>query len=157
MIAEFDVTVVYTQIVVFDPSVPQTELEWSDEHVAQGFTWAPGNVAFGAPDHDGSCLLQVDTGGEAQAAPQALWAVCVPFNVASTPLSIGSIFEPRSVSIPEGKYNLVFEALPGKPGGPNGDYAYVFRLIFVRSDDPRFAILKQGNEITTDKVLRSGQ
>ncbi|MEP7453376.1 competence protein ComJ [Phyllobacterium sp. SB3] len=69
MITEFAVTVVYTQIVVFDPGIPQTELEWSEDHVAQGFTWMPGNVAFGAPDHDGSCLLQVDTAQELQVNP----------------------------------------------------------------------------------------
>jgi hypothetical protein len=156
MIAEFDVTVVYTQIVVFDPSVTQAELEWSDDHVAQGFTWMPGNVAFGAPDHDGSCLLQVDTAEEVQADPQALWAVCVPFAVGSTPLSIGSIFEPQSVSIPDGEYNLVFEALPGEIISGE-DYAFVFRLKFVNSDSPKFAILKQGGDITSESVLREGQ
>lgn len=155
MIAEFAVTVVYTQIVVFDPSVPQTELEWSEDHVAQGFTWMPGNVAFGAPDHDGSCLLQVDAPEEIQVDPQALWAVRVPFSVASTPLSIGSIFNPRSVSIPEGKYNLVFEVLPGSAKS-GVEYAFVFRLNFIKSDSPNFAILKQGDMLTTDKVLREG-
>ncbi|SDP37416.1 competence protein ComJ [Phyllobacterium sp. OV277] len=155
MIAEFAVTVVYTQIVVFDPSITQTELEWSEDHIAQGFTWMPGNVAFGAPDHDGSCLLQVDTTEQFQIDPQALWAVCVPFDVASTPLSIGSIFNPQTVSIPAGKYNLVFEALPGS-ASLDVEYAFVFRLNFIKSDSQKFAIIKQGNMLTTDKVLRKG-
>ena len=60
MIAEFPITVLYTQVVVHLADLPRPGLLWDDDHVAQGFAWSEGIASFGVPDHDGECLLSVD-------------------------------------------------------------------------------------------------
>ncbi|MGK9165233.1 competence protein ComJ [Inquilinus limosus] len=155
MIAEFELTVSYTQIVVSVSGITPPEFDWTDEHLAQGFAWMPTIVSFGVPDHDGKCLIQVETVPRIQIDPDTLWAIRVPFDVPSVPLTIGSILDGKDVKIPEGRYSLFFEALPGN-FGEGRDYAFVFRLKFFKNLSPDFKILKQGTELTTDKVLRRG-
>ncbi len=155
IIAKFEVSVSYTQIVVFESGVTPPVLEWTDEHVAQGFSWMPTIISFGVPDHDGLCHMQIETADQIEADPKSLWAIRVPFDVPSAPLSIGSIFDTKNVSVPEGKYNVIFEALPGDTL-KDGDYAFALHLKFVKDPNPDFEIIKQGTELTTDKVLRKG-
>ncbi|HEY9344265.1 MAG TPA: competence protein ComJ [Inquilinus sp.] len=155
MIAEFELTVSYTQVVVYVSGITPPDFEWTDEHVAQGFAWMPTIVSFGVPDHDGKCLMQVETASRIEIDPDALWAIRVPFDVPSVPLTIGSIFDGQDVKIPEGRYSLIFEALPGHfDDGRN--YAFVLRLKFFKDSNPDFEILRQGTELKTDKVLRRG-
>ncbi|MDQ0458478.1 competence protein ComJ [Rhizobium paknamense] len=151
MIAEFPITVLYTQVVVHLPGLPRPGLLWDDEHVAQGFAWSEGIVSFGVPDHDGECLIRVDIADAINVSDAAEWAVQTPFDVTATPVKIGTIGNLKDVNVPPGKFNLMFEALPGQPVG---DYAFVLNLIFVRTEEPEFKILKAGDELTTDKVLR---
>jgi Competence protein J (ComJ) len=151
----FPVTVSYTQIVVFVSGITPPEFDWTDEHVAQGFAWMPTIVSFGVPDHDGQCRMKVETVTEIAVDPKALWAIRVPFDVPSVPLSIGSIFDVRDVRVPEGKYSMIFEALPGD-ADETGEYAFALNLKFLRDAAPGYEILKQGTELTTSKVLREG-
>jgi hypothetical protein len=113
MTDRFSIFVAYTQVLVHLASHPRPGLIWTDAHVAQGFAWADGVVSFGAPDHDGPCLIEVQPFGSGALVADALWAVQVPFKVAET-LMIGTVFDMRPVSIPVGQYNLVFEALAGR-------------------------------------------
>lgn len=59
MLAEFILTVLYSQITVAVPGAPAKGLLCTDEHVAQGFAWSPGFVSFGVPDHDGQVRVAV--------------------------------------------------------------------------------------------------
>lgn len=151
MITEFPTIVLYTQVVVHLPGLPRSGLLWNDDHVGQGFAWSEGIVSFGVPDHDGQCLIRVDNADSIEVNDSAEWAVQTPFDVSGTPLKIGSIGNMKDVKVPLGKYNLMFEAFPGASAG---DYAFMLNLIFVPAEAPEFKILKQGVELTTDKVLR---
>lgn len=153
MIAEFELTVFYTQVVVYVSGITPPDFEWTDEHVAQGFAWMPTIVSFGVPDHDGECLVQVDIVPQIQIDPDALWAIRVPFDVPSVPITIGSIFDGQEINIPEGRYSLVFEAL-ARNFSERGNRAFVLRIKFSKESDPIFEILRQGTELTTDRVLR---
>jgi hypothetical protein len=153
MLAEFDLTVDYGQIFVLRPSLANSILQWTEEHVAQGFAWSPNAVSFGVPDHDGECLVQVKTVPRVSIEPQALWAVRVPLDLPSASLTIGSVAVDHEVNVPAGKYSLVFEALPGDIAKDH-DYAFVFRLKFCTDPHPDFEILKQGRELTTNRILR---
>jgi hypothetical protein len=148
MTDRFSIFVAYTQVLVHLASHPRPGLIWTDAHVAQGFAWADGVVSFGVPDHDGPSLIEVQPFGSGALVADALWAVQVPFKVTET-LMIGTVFDMRPVNIPVGQYNLVFEALAGRD-----DHAFVFNLKFVKTDRPDFAILRQGDALTTDVVLR---
>jgi hypothetical protein len=148
MTDRFSILVAYTQILVHLASHPKPGLLWTDQHVAQGFAWAEGVVSFGVPDHDGPCLIEVRSCDTGTLEAGALWAVQVPFKVTET-LMIGSLFDMRPVNMPVGQYNLIFEALAGRD-----DAAFVFILKFAETDRPDFAILKQGDALTSDVVLR---
>lgn len=148
MLADFPLTIHYAQVLVHAESHAAPGLLWTDEHVAQGFAWSDGSVSFGLPDHDGECRIKVETSPATVPDPRALWAVQVPFHVAG-PLQIGTIFDTRGVAVPDGSYNLVYEALPG-----GNDHAYVVRLTFSPTAAPAFRILKKGGDITADTVLR---
>ena len=149
MLAEFALTIFYTQVIVHLPGIEAPGLAWTDEHVAQGFAWAHDTVNCGLPDHDGECLLRVSIQPiDAELDPKALWAIGVPFDVKASPLSIGTVLNVRDVAVPCGLYSLVFEVLPG-----TGAFAFVVDLKFRQSAAPGFAILKQGSELRTDHVL----
>ena len=148
MLADFPTTILYTQVLVQTESHASAGLLWTDEHVAQGFAWSDGLVSFGVPDHDGECRLLVEVVRDAMPDPRALWAVQVPFRVTG-PLQIGTVFDTRSVGVPNGSYNLTYQAFSG-----GNDHAYTLRLTFSQSAAPEFRIMKKGGDITSDVVLR---
>lgn len=152
MIVEFFLTVLYSQITVATPGAGVRGLLWTDEHVAQGFAWSPGFVSFGVPDHDGQVKVVVRRSYGFQATVQTLWAVQTPFDAGASFVEVGTIGSERSVSVPAGRYNLVFEARSPEPTN-SGDVAYVVHLHFIETPTPSFAILKQGNELETNRVL----
>lgn len=148
MLADFPVTVDHAQVVVYTQDRVASGLLWSDDHVAQGFAWSPGYVSFGVPDHDGEVRIRVELVDGMVLDPQALWAVQVPFSV-NGPVQVGTLFNTRDVEMPDGSYNLTYQALAGA-----GDYAYILLLKFSQSSAPQFHILRKGGEITADAVLR---
>ena len=149
MLASFALTIMYTQVTVATPGA-ETALDWTDDHVAQGFSWTPGYVSFGVPDHDGTCVIEVEDARRANVSPDALWAVRVPFAVGVEPLAIGTLFDERPVAVPSGRHGLVFQAFPGT----EPDVAFVLRLTFGPAGRPAFAVLKTGDVLTTTAVLR---
>lgn len=149
MLSEFVLPILYTQVLLHDTTHPSPGLNWDDAHVAQGFAWSPGLVSFGVPDHDGDCMIQVRVEDELLLLDEAIWAVMVPYTV-TEPIEVGTVGLLTPVEVPHGSYNLVLEALPGLP---DQDIAYILVLTFVRTQNPEFAILRQGGELTTDSVL----
>ena len=150
MIAAFDVCVTHGQVAVYRKGEP-TALAWTDDHVAQGIIWSPTDVAFGVPDHDGICRLEVSHEPQETFDPEALWAVRVPFESPVDGLEIGTIADTHTVAVPPGRYTLVFEVHPGAPLGQ--DYAFRFKLAFCASVAPDFAILVRGDGLSTNVVL----
>lgn len=143
------ITVQYGQIYICDPASQDVGLLWGQNEVDQGFAWDPEMVAFGVPDHNGRCILQVEKidhfyGPEAN----SLWALQVPFEVKNGGVMAGTILVDEFYEIDNGRYNVIFQTFAGAPA-----YAYVLKFQFVASAGPSFAILKTGTEIKTDKVL----
>lgn len=147
MLADFPVTIAYAQILVHTADHPAPGLLWTDDHTAQGFAWSQDQVAFAVPDHDGECRIEIDLADAVVLDDRVLWAVQVPFSVTG-PVEIGALFDPHSVAVPVGNYNLVHQGLPGTE-----QFAYLLRLTFSRCDQPEFRILKTGGDITADVVL----
>ena len=152
MLAQFLLTVLYTQITVAIPGAPAGGLLWTNDHVAQGFAWSQGFVSFGVPDHDGQVRVTVERSKVFHPDAGTLWAVQTPLDVGASPVEIGTIGDERSVAVPVGRYNLVFEARAPGPMS-DADIAYDLRLHFLETPTPSFAILKQGGELETDRVL----
>jgi len=151
MVTEFAVLVLYGQLHVTTPAGAATALLWTEDEVAQGFAWDEAVVAFGLPDHDGPCLVRVDTAPPPDAPPvaaDALWAVAVPFTAPGPPVSIGSIVEERAIPLAPARYQLTFQARP-----PDAGHAYRLEVTFTLHPSPVFAILRQG-ELDSGRVLR---
>ena len=150
---EFPLTVLYTQIQAYRAGMPRAGSLWTDDHVAQGFAWRPETVAFGVPDHDGPCLLQAGAVAHHQLDPEVLWAVAVPFEVTTGRVSVGTVLSTVDIELPAGRHRLIFEARPGVARG-DANYAFLLRLSFMPDAAADFAILRRGDELTTDTVLR---
>ncbi len=147
MLAQFATVILYGQLLLADP-VETVGLLWSGEEVAQGFAWDRAEVAFGIPDHDGTCLVNLDAGPPVSVADDALWAVAVPFTATGSVLEAGTVLLEHRVAVPPGRYQVVFQARPGAP-----DHAYRLDIRLTPSDAPVFAILRRGG-LGTDTVLR---
>ena len=154
MVTKFPLSVSYGQVVVYTANLERPGLLWDDDHLAQGFAWDNGIVSFAVPDHDGASLVEVNS-LEKQRPPidRALWAVEVPFEVTSGNIEVGTIMMMRTVHVPIGKYSLIFQSLPGRKVD-NADFTFVFELTFLPNDKADFKILKTGDVLTTDRVLR---
>ncbi len=147
---EFSLTVMYSQIIIYDASVSGLGLIWSEEESQQGFAWDNQMVAFGVPDHDGICLIQATEPTHFfELSSNSLWAIEVPI-VVNTKLNIGTILNDKHFDITPGAYRLIFEAFEGEKS-----YKYQFKLTFVKSLNQKFEILKQGIYIRTPVVLRT--
>lgn len=151
---QFPLTVLYTQVTVFRHGLPRPGLLWDDDHVAQGFAWDEETVAFGVPDHDGQCWISVDlVDRPPPVPPAALWGVEVPFLASSGRLDIGTVGLAHAYGVPVGQYALAFLAF-GAERIDGIDYAFRLHLQFFRNPSPEFKILKQGDELQTDTILR---
>ncbi|ACB23171.1 competence protein ComJ [Methylobacterium radiotolerans] len=150
LITEFNVTVTHAQVVVFER--PPKAYEWTDDHVAQGFLFSPGDVSFGVPDHDGVCRIQIYSNEKFVLDDLCLWAVQIPFEVRGDFIDVGTVSETRKVHIDRDNYNLTFSAYDGL--GIDGDCTFLLKLFFSNDTNPSFAIIKNGIGVTTDRVLR---
>ena len=150
LVAEFNVTVTHAQVVVFER--PPSAYEWTDDHVAQGFLFSPGDVSFGVPDHDSVCRIQIYSNEKFVPDDLCLWAVQVPFEVSGDYIHVGTVSEKREVHIDRDKYNLTFSVYDGHV--IDSDCNFMLNLFFSNDTNPSFAIIKKGIGITTDRVLR---
>ena len=127
----------YSQIAVFSSDLPDPFNHWTDEHVAQGFSWRPGSVSFATlvesgPHHVTVTVLE----GKAPLSTGAVRAIEVPFEVpASGEIEIASISDSSTLILPAGMYQLRYELLSfGKKDTPAAN------LTFWLADDPLFVI-----------------
>ncbi len=149
----FPILINYTQVCVYLLDRADADLLWTDEHVAQGFSWVPGNVAFGVPDHDGECWMEINIAANVSdvRAETSSWAIEVPFDVGTSEVRIGTLFNDKRFDLPRGPYRLIFEAHPGQTR--NGiPYAYLLRVLLMSDHQQNFLILKQG-ELASGIVL----
>lgn len=145
-------TITQSQISVYDTTVPEFNL-WTDQHVAQGFSWRFGHVSFGMPDHDGESLIEAQI---AETRPELesdiIRAIEVPFTVFRRG-EVATIFDEAILDIPPGPYALQFRVRPGDLEDRDRPYIYKIDLIFIPGESERFAILKRSGEIVADDVL----
>ena len=142
MLIEFATIILYGQLLLTNPAGERTGLVWTPDEVAQGFAWDHEQVAFGIPDHDGDCLVVLDTASPnvPPVADDALWAVAMPFTASGPTMEVGTVMIERQIPIVPGRYQVTFQARPGGFG-----HAYRLEITLSSSEAPHFAILKQGS------------
>lgn len=108
---EFFVEVSYSQLAVFDAHMRSPFNDWSDAHVAQGFTWRLGSVSFGTLQSAGTVRVRVFLNGLFnESTSTAARILLVPFPVPPDgEVEIGSIGGGVKLALPPGEYELVFE------------------------------------------------
>lgn len=143
----FDLAVLYAQVFVSRPGQGGYPL-WTDAHVAQGFAWREPCVAFGIPDHDGECRIEVALGAPPPLAGDCLRAIEVPFLVPPAGVEVGGLAGWRVVPVPAGPHQLRFDLRPGGAGR-----AYRVGLVLTPAAPRRFAILRRDGEMTAGEVL----
>ncbi len=140
----------YAQLIAFDSSLERPFNLWTKRHVAQGFAWRPGSVSFRTVEESGPHLVtcKVDTLRDDIPA-SAIRAIEVPFAVKSDKgIEIASISESKSIDVPSGTYQLRFECY-----GPGGDGLPLIQLIFFKTDEPTFRIVKADSGLSSKRDL----
>jgi hypothetical protein len=136
----------YAQLAVFDHSLERPFNLWTDRHVAQGFSWRPGSVSFRTIEENGLHLVVCKLGALEDDIPiLAIRVIDVPFEVKSGKrVEIGSISESKLVDVPQGIYQLRFECY-----GRRGDDFPRIKLIFFKTNDPTFRVVKADPELAS--------
>lgn len=104
----FIVHIDHSQLCVFDPLLEQPLNDWTDAHVAQGFSWRPGSVSFRMAD-DGAVTVEVATADIAPPQSGATTMIRTPFKVPQTGrIEVGSVFSGAEVVVRPGECDLYF-------------------------------------------------
>jgi Competence protein J (ComJ) len=107
--SNFSISVSYQQIAVFLGELDQPFNDWTERHVAQGFSWREGSVSFRTPN-DGPMCVSVGRGGGFSPSPDAVRVIRVPFVVPSTGgVEVASIADSCELGVTPGLYGLTFE------------------------------------------------
>ena len=120
----------YSQVLLFDAHLEHCFNDWTDAHVAQGFSWRPGSVSFKTLESAGLLHVEVlhaqaarDSASPTRRRPER--CIVVPFQVPThKQCEVATVDHSMPVELEPGEYKLTFEH--GRL--PNGDMWAVFRL-----------------------------
>jgi Competence protein J (ComJ) len=147
---ELLISVSYSQLAVFDHSLERPFNEWTDRHVAQGFSWRLGSVAFRTIEEGGKHLVTVRLEAqESDPAPDAIRVIDVPFEIPpSGTIEIGSISDSVSLELPSDVYQLRFECYErANSATPR------LRLLFYSNSKPHFEVVRADSELNPGRDL----
>lgn len=134
--------VTYQQISLFDPTLPQPFNSWEDKHVAQGFSWRNGSVAFGTLNPDGEIMVEIATSSEIRLSDTVIRAIVVPFEIPeSGTLELATITESHQLAVPQNTKGILFEA--GVDGKDD-----MYKITFLVDETPLPRILVADAELS---------
>lgn len=129
----FTITVLYSQVIVCNALMESPYNDWSNEHVAQGFSWRPGSVSFEPAEDGGKCYIELIVNEELAIDENAERVIIVPFTVLPPGIvELSGIAEYRRLDIPPDTYSLRYET-----GHRNGDMWCRFILNTAMSVEPK--------------------
>jgi hypothetical protein len=148
----YDFFIFYSQLIVTDEAIAPVPNDWTERHVAQGFTWDPGTVSFGTLGDVGDLRVEVQVAGDPEARPDAARAIVVPFSV-SPPghVTLSDCVNEETVGVPAGEYALLFEI--GRLNEERVKEAEWCRLSFVPGGDVQPEILRADAELSPQYPL----
>jgi hypothetical protein len=138
----YELSVSYSQVVVFHRALERPFNFWTKKHVTQGFAWRPGSAAFRTLEDGLHRVSVIVTPEEADISSEAVRAIQVPFEVPSDGnVEIASIADSVPLQLPSQLYALRFECLIGNA-------VPEIKLIFMKVDNPTFEILRSDAELS---------
>ena len=148
----YDFFIFYSQLIVSEEAIAPVPNDWTERHVAQGFTWRPGTVSFGTLGDIGDLRVEVRVAGAPEALPDAARTIVVPFSV-SPPghVTLSDCVNEETVGVPAGEYALLFEM--GYSSVRRGQEAEWCRLSFVPGEDVQPEILRADAELSPQYPL----
>lgn len=159
LVASFNFSAAYSQIVVGVPGHTCDFSDWSEQHVAQGFTWSPSHVSFGTIADGIDYIAEIWQAQEVSLRASAIRAILVPFFV--DPSGIVRVEDLMGtagveIQISEGEYALVFET--GFREEYGNDYEYMWcRLTFIPMKSAQVEILRADPDLSPSYPLRMGK
>ena len=136
-VAAFSVALLSPFITVFDPSLAVPFNNWTDAHVAQGFSWRPGSVSFATLDDVGPVYVEVVVAPRLELASETQRGIVVPFTVPeSGEVEVSGLDRGERVLLLPGHYALLFESCLCESGQERA------RLTFVESLAVEPAVLR---------------
>lgn len=137
----FRLSVLYSTLAVFDPELDRPFNDWTDVHVAQGFSWRPGSVSFATLEDGGPHQVEVRQADGIELKTETKRAILVPFSVGPVGLvEIASIPDGRVIAITPGSYGLIYEV------GYAGSTPWC-RLTFISGGETEAAILRADEQL----------
>lgn len=134
----------YEQIAIFRGDLLHPFNDWTDKHVAQGFSWRPGSVSFRTLIESGECNIEIDTVFRMSLPDvDAVRIIDVPFDVPENgEIEVASIAESVPLTLPSGSFLLRCELFAPR------DSISRIRLIFAKNEPPKFEIVRADDGIS---------
>jgi hypothetical protein len=106
----FQLELAWSQLSVFDANLSDPFNDWTEQHLAQGFTWRAGSVSFKLPVRSGRIDVQVELVDQIIVDHSAQIAIVVPFTTWAGVVEISSITQAELIEIDSGQYALLYQA-----------------------------------------------
>jgi hypothetical protein len=150
MAVTISVYISYSQLAIFSSALQHPYNDWTDEHVAQGFSWRAGSVSFYTLVEAGVHSVEVDFVKRFPPLDEeVIRAIEVPFDVPSDgAIEVGSISETVPLAFPSGSFLLRCEFFCPAEG-----FDGRVRLIFAKESKRHFRIVRADSMISSVKKL----
>jgi len=112
--------------------------------VKQGFAWRPGCVAFSTLDEGGSSAIEVFVSEAIDISPDVIRVIETPFQVSEAgSIGVATVVDHVLLNVPPGQSFVRYECFPITDDGRLN-----VRLVFNKTENPAFQILRADPEIT---------
>lgn len=156
ILSTFTLNISYSQLAVADSACEPPLNDWQDRHVAQGFAWRPGCVAFGTLESGGPMRIEVVRADSLDVDEAAERAIVVPFEVgAAGTAQVLDVFaygpEVPRVVVGAGRHALLFETGHDHTH-PEPDTMWA-RLTFIPCERAEPRILRADAQLSPGETL----
>jgi hypothetical protein len=110
MPSSFKLTVSYSQIAVFVSNIENPFNDWTDQHIAQGFSWRKNSVSFDPLMDFGELKVTIELEIDLPVLDNCRRAISVPFSVpVENLIEVATISDSKTFELETGDYQLIFQ------------------------------------------------
>lgn len=128
-----ELTISYSQLIVMNYDGEQPYVDWTNEDFERGYAEAEGVIIFEAIS-DYTCEIEVSVGKHVE-KEEIMRTISAPFTVDNEGVFISSILSSKlHISIPQGEYMLVMQAIPLEEPTDDELYRVRYELFFEKKE-----------------------